>query len=71
MPLAVMRAAFDRDGGGSSSGRSRSKPPKEVSGGAPMVPDSPMPFPPIGLVLQRTSSNAISKFGNMSARGFA
>ncbi len=40
-----------------------------TTGGAPMVPDSPIPFTPIGLVRQRTSSSAIWKSGSMSARG--
>ena len=51
------------------SGRSASITALMMVGGAPMVPDSPMPYTPIGLVLQRTSSSAISKFGSMSARG--
>src|SRR6516165_3718239 len=38
-------------------------------GGAPMVPDSPMPLTPSGLVLHGTSSNSASTFGIVSARG--
>src|SRR5262249_15189332 len=38
-------------------------------GGAPMVPDSPMPLTPSGLVLQGTSSSSVSMLGIVSARG--
>src|SRR5215470_11950584 len=40
-------------------------------GGAPIVPDSPMPLTPSGLVLHGTSSRLASKRGVLSARGIA
>ncbi len=76
-PFALCIACHTRLGVAGMSIRSMPSGPSAsmialmTTGGAPMVPDSPMPFTPIGLVLQRTSSSAISKFGSMSARGIA
>ena len=53
------------------SGRSASITALMIVGGAPMVPDSPMPLTPRGLVLQGISSMLASISGMSPARGIA
>ena len=53
------------------SGRSASITALMIVGGAPMVPDSPMPLTPRGLVLQGISSMLASISGMSPARGMA